>query len=197
MLGRPIREEHLPLFGRHPRVRLGRMVAPPPEDEPEHAQGARDEEGGTPAAQLRVEKRHEHDGDGGPEGGAAVEERHRPSPLAPGEPLRDRLGRARPVGRLARAEQETEGTEAAQPAREGREHGRERVPQHAERQPVARADPVEEAAHHRLAHRVGEAERDDHEREALVRPVELLLQVGAEDAEGLPVEIVDHGGEEK
>src|SRR5439155_20984028 len=102
------------LFG-EPRMRFGRVIAPAPEDEPQQAERAGDEERRAPAAELRVEERDQRDRDRGAEGRPAVEKRHRPSPLAAREPLRHRLRRAGPVRRLARAEEETERAEAPQP----------------------------------------------------------------------------------
>ena len=64
-----------------------------------------------------------------------------------------------------------------------------------EREAVARADAVEHAARDGLHHRVRDAEGDDDQREVLVRPVELGLEVRAEDAQRLPVDVVDDGRE--
>ena len=86
----------------------------------------------------------------------------------------------------------------AQARGEGRQHRDARVPQDGEREAVARADAVEHAAGHGLHHRVGDAERDDDQGEVLVRPVELGLERRPENAQRLPVEVVDdRRGEEQ
>ena len=83
------------------------------------------------------------------------------------------------------------------PRGERREHGHGRVPEHGDGEAVARAEAVEHAARHRLHHRVGDAERDDDEREVLVRPVNSVFRRRAEDAQRLAVEVVDDGREEE
>src|SRR5262249_60010927 len=84
------------------------------QQQPQEAKRARYNERRTPASESVINPQNQKRGDRAANRGAAVEERHRPSALAFRKPFRNGFGRARPVGRFARAEQKAEEREAAQ-----------------------------------------------------------------------------------
>ena len=141
-----IRQDVGPLLGGDPGMALGRVVEPPEQHDPEQAERAGDDEHRPPRAEGVEQPRHEHQGDRRADRRSAVEQRDRPAALAPREPLGDGLGRTRPVGRLAGAEQEAEAGERLQADGQRRQHRRHRVPQHRDRQPLADADAIEPLA---------------------------------------------------
>ena len=129
--------------------------------------------------------------------GSAVEERHGPCALAARKPFRHGFGRARPVAGFADAEREPRDAEASEAASKRRQHACQRVPRHGQCQTPASAYAIHDSASDRLHQCVGDAERDQHQREVLVRPVELAFQHWRQHAQRLAIEVVDDSGERR
>ena len=119
------------------------------------------------------------------------EQRDRPAAFAAGKPFGHGLGRAWPVRGFSGAQQESKDAERAQPAGERCGHRRERIEHHGDRQAGSSAKPVQQRPGTHLPKRVSNAEGNDDQREVGVRPGELRLQVRSENAERLPVDVVD------
>src|ERR1051325_599310 len=101
---------------------LGFAVDPAEQRYPQQSQRARDQEGGTPAARYVIYPIREERRNRAADRRSAVEQRNGPSALRTRKPLGDRLGGARPVCRLAGAQQESEDTQAFEPRRRGSQH---------------------------------------------------------------------------
>ena len=152
---------------------------------------------GTPVAEVVVDAQDQEGGNGAANRRPGVEQGDGPPAFLPRKPLGHGLGRAGPVGRLTKAEQEAERGEAAKPGRQRRQHRRSRVESHARRQARAGPEAVQQPARHRLPPGVGDAERDDQHRKVGVAPLELGLDVRRQHRQRLPIDVVDDGGKKQ
>ena len=62
---------------------------------------------------------------------------------------------------------------------------------------LAHADPVHHPAHDQVAYGIGQRESVDDGAEVAFRPMKLLGQIRAQDAEDLAIDVVDRRGEEQ
>ena len=79
------------------------------------------------------------------------------------------------------------------PVAERRRDRRDEYHATARRQAAPRAEHVDHAARERLSDRVRHAKADQHPGKIGVRPAELRLQIRRQDAERLPIDVVDDG----
>ena len=181
---------------RKPRMRLGRPIEHPPDPEPEEADRPRHDERPLPAPGEGDEgndRGRDHRADVGP----GVEDAGGERPLFLREPLRHRLDGGREVGGLAEAQGEAGDPEAQGRARRGVEHGGDAPEGDREGEAEAGAHPVEQAARHQQPEGVGGLE-GGHDIAVLdLAPADAALEVGGEDPQHLPVDVVDGGGEEE
>ena len=113
--------------------------------------------------------------------------------LLPGEPFGHGLGRSGPVPTFTETERKPETGEAPQPGRQRRRHGGDGVSQNGEAQTCSGAESIDGPSGERLTYRIGDTKRNEHEGELGVRPSVLGLQVRAEDAQRLTIDVVDDG----
>ena len=177
---------------------FGPAVQPPEQQQPQEAEQARDDERGPPAAERVIRPQHDERRERAADRRAAVEQRDRPSAVAPREPLGDGLGRAGPVRRLRRARAGSgspRGSGSRSPATSASPRPNRTRPRGSGRcacRCLSRRRPDA-----RLAERVGDAEGDDQPGEVGVRPVVLGLDVRREHAQRLPVDVVDDRRQEQ
>ena len=175
---------------------LGDLVEGQPEHEPDEPDRTRDQEGGRPA-EADGDPGHDGRGDHGPDIGPGVEDARGQRPLPAGEPLGHGLDRRREVPGLAEPEGEA-GDAEGQGAPGGRVgHGRD-APE-ADGQGVADPGPetVDEPAEGGEADGISDLEGGDDVAILDLAPADLLLQVRRQDAEDLPVDVIDGGGGEQ
>src|SRR5262249_2286404 len=92
-----------------------------PDENPNETQQTRDQNRWPPAP-TEVDREHNKGRQRAANRRSAVEERGRQRTLLLGKPLRNRLGRSRPVRRLAGSQQKPKNTKAEQSTRKWREH---------------------------------------------------------------------------
>ena len=183
--------EHRALLVADARMLIRRIVAAPPGEEPQEAEGARDQEGRAPTAESMSARPR-----------ARVRSRRRPTSRCRRAPPPSRV---RAAGTTPRPPSSPPASSRPRPRRAGTASRRSptgslasdvawptvEYQTTAERQSRPAAQAIDEPARHRLHHRVGDAERDHDEREILVRPVVLGLQDGRQHAQRLAVDVVD------
>jgi hypothetical protein len=178
-------------------VMAGRtLVGGPPDDEPDHAEAAGEDEGPLPA-EMGGDPGHREGNEDGSDAGAAVEEAGGEGAFAFGEPFRDGLDGGGEVAGFAKAEEEAGDAEGERRAGEGVADGREAPQADGEGVAETNADGVNDAADSEQPHGIGGLEGNDDVAVLKLGPADLGLEQWGEEAEDLAVHVVDGVGEEK
>ena len=189
---RPVREDHLALGIADARMLLRRVIHFAPGDEPQKSQQPGYHKNRAPSP-PQVNRQYDEGRDGAADGRAAVIQRGRQSTFAIRKPLGDGLARARPIGGLARAKQETERREAGDAAGQWGQQRDDGIPRDADGQAKPGAQAINLAAANGLSDGVGHPKRYGDIGVVRVGPVVLLLEKWREDGKGLTIDVVDHG----
>ena len=175
---------------------FGPAIERDPERQPHEADGAGENERPAPAVEQRDRRHHERRDDGA-DVGAGVEDASGQRALPPRKPLRGRLDRRREIARFAEAEPEAGHAEAHHRARKRVRHRRDTPEDECERVAHFRPDPVDDRAHQQQANRVRQLKREDDVRVVDFVPAQIVLKRRFQNADHLPVDVVDRGGEEQ
>ena len=143
----------------------------------------------------RSEADDEHGREGGADGGTERVNADGEAAFLGGEPFGNRLGRGGPVARFAEAEEEAANAEGRGGAREAGEDIGDGPPADEDRQAYADAKAVHDFAREDERDGVGDEEGVEDGSVVFVGKVELFLNGGREDREGLTVDVVKDGRE--
>ena len=210
---------------RDPRMAFGTIVHGQPAGQPEEAQGTGEAERGAPTpVQFPHDQRHGVGGDDDPHVAAAIEDAGGKGPLPLGVPLADGLDRGGEIAPFGQSQGEPGQAESGD-RKHGRRHrpdqasGQRRfeprqaaIDQRADQpmrhrgqapnrdgqgQTRTHADAVHEPPHDQVADGIGQRERIDDRAVVGRRPMELVAQIRAQDAEDLAIDVAHRRGEEQ
>ena len=181
---------------RQSRVLTRLPVGREPHGEPGEVERSRGDERPTPPQRQR-DPRDEQRGEHHADVAARVEDPGRQRPLALGEPLGHGFHARRKIARLANAEEGARHAEPRDRADQRVTHRRQAPETDGAGESTPHPDAVEEASHAEQANAVGDAEPRHDRGVVRLPPAELARQRRREDAEDLPVDVVDRGRREQ
>jgi len=146
---------------------------------------------------VQRQVRHGQRSEDGADIRAAIEDAGSQRAFALREPIRDGADGGREVRGLAQAEGEARDAEAHRTARQRVPHGGHAPQGHGYGIAQARAGPVDQAAGERHRQRIGQLKSEDDPAIVGFAPAELFCERGLQQAQHLPIDVVDGGGEEQ